>query len=99
MMQLKAAGSEHIIDVLDQALIALISSISMPAVYKAGDWNIKVTSADGYSTAVLSASEFIADKLHACLTAYEADTGMYEYKRVFRNEFNDLWVCECINES
>lgn len=47
-MQLKAAGSEHIIDVLDQALIGLINSIRTPSVYKAGDWNIKVTSADGH---------------------------------------------------
>ena len=98
-MQFKAAASEHIIDVLDQALIALINSIRMPSVYKAGDWNIKVTSADGCSTAVLPAPEYIKERLHACLTAYEADTGMYEYKRVFRNEFNDLWVCECTNES
>lgn len=98
-MQLKAAGSEHIIDVLDQALIGLINSIRTPSVYKAGDWIIKVTSADGHSTAVLPTPEYIAERLHACLTAYEADTGRYEYKRVFRNEFNDLWVCECANES
>lgn len=36
-MQLKAAGSEHIIDVLDRALIELINSIRTPSVYKAGD--------------------------------------------------------------
>lgn len=36
---------------------------------------------------------------HACLTAYEADTDKWEYKRIFRNEFNDLWICECANES
>lgn len=37
MMQLKAAGSEHIIDVLDQALMGggLINSIRTPSVYKA----------------------------------------------------------------
>lgn len=41
----------------------------------------------------------VIHRLHACLTAYEADTDKWEYKRMFRNEFNDLWICECANES
>nr|DAW59943.1 MAG TPA: hypothetical protein [Caudoviricetes sp.] len=36
---------------------------------------------------------------HACLTAYEAETEKWIYKRTFRNEFDDLCVCECTNES
>lgn len=38
-------------------------------------------------------------KAGACLTAYEADTGNREYKRIFRDEDKGLWVCECANES
>lgn len=30
---------------------------------------------------------------------YEADTDKWEHKRIFRNEVDDLWVCECTNES
>lgn len=98
-MLLETADTNHVFYALDRTLMKLIQCIRTPSVYKAGDWLIKVTSYEGHSTAVLPAPEIIADRLHACLTAYEAETEKWVYKRTFRNEFDDLWVCECTNES
>jgi hypothetical protein len=89
----------NIVHALDRALIDLLTSIRSPSVYKAGAWYIKVTSFGGYSTAVLPAPESVADRLNACLTAYRAATRNREYKRVFRDEFDSLWVCECSHEN
>ena len=98
-MPLETVDSCRIIDAIDQALMDLIGAIHAPGVYEAGSWRIKVTSSHGHSTAVLPAPDAVIHRLHACLTAYEADTDKWEYKRIFRNEFNDLWICECANES
>ena len=98
-MRLVAIDGHHVIDTIDRALMCLIGTIHTPGVYEAGSWRIKVTSSHGSSTAVLPAPDAIIHRLHACLTAYEADTDKWEYKRIFRNEVDDLWVCECTNES
>lgn len=98
-MRLETADDSHIIYTLDRTLMQFIQSVRGPSVYKAGVWRIKVTSSDGHSTVVLSAPGIFSDRLHACLTAYAAETGKYAYKRTFRNEFDDLWVCECTHES
>ena len=98
-MLLETVCGYHVIDALDRALMDLLNGIHGPGVYKARDWIVNVTSFGGSSTAVLSAPGSIADRLHACLTAYAADTEKHEYKRIFRDNFQALWVCECTNES
>ena len=98
-MKLETVGGYRIIDAVDQVLMSLIAANRTPGIYKAGTWRIKVTSFRGDSTAVFPAPDNVANRLHACLTAYEADTGNWEYKRVFRDDLENLWVCECTNES
>lgn len=63
---------------------------------------MKLETVGGYH--IIDAVEFpapddVVHRLHACLTAYEADTRNWEYKRIFRDEDKGLWVCECANES
>lgn len=98
-MTLETVGSYLIIDAVDRALMSLIAANRNPGIYKAGTWRITVTSFHGNSTAVFPAPDDVAHRLHACLTAYEADTGNWEYKRVFRDDVENLWVCECTSES
>lgn len=95
-MKLETVGGHHVIDAVDQALMIANRT---PGVYTAGTWSIKATSFHGNSTAVFPAPDDVAHKLHACLTAYEVDIGNREYKRVFRDDVENLWVCECANES
>ena len=98
-MRLETINGPRVIDTIDRALIGLIGATRAPGIYEVGPWRIKVTSSHGHSTAVSPAPDAVFHRLRACLTAYEADTGKWEYKRVFRNEVDDIWVCECTNES
>lgn len=98
-MRLETITDCHVIDIIDRALIGLIGETHAPGVYEVGSWRIKVTSSYGHSTAVLPAPDAVIHRLYAGLTAYEAVTDKWEYKRIFRNEVNDIWVCECTNES
>lgn len=98
-MRFETIDGARVIDTIDRALIGLIGATHTPGVYKVGSWRIKVTSSYGHSTAVLPTPDAVIHRLHACLTAYEADTDKWEYKRIFRNEVDDLWICECANES
>lgn len=98
-MRLETINGPRVIDTIDRALIGLIGATRTPGIYEVGPWRIKVTSSHGHSTAVFPAPDAVIHRLHACLTAYEADTDKREYKRIFRNEVDDIWVCECTNES
>lgn len=98
-MRLETITDCRVIDIIDRALIGLIGETHAPGVYEVGSWRIKVTSSHGHSTAVLPTPDAVIHRLYACLTAYEADTNKWEYKRIFRNAVDDIWVCECTNES
>lgn len=98
-MRLETISGPRVIDTIDRALIGLIGATRTPGIYEVGHWRIKVTSSRGHSTAVSPAPDAVIHRLCACLTAYEADTDKWEYKRIFRNEIDDIWVCECTNES